>query len=83
MLPAISLDGIFFCHIVEGSFNTARFKISIEALLDQTQPYPGPNSVIVMDNCCIHKVPDITELIESRYVIDVLLLGYMATHPPV
>ena len=33
------------------------------------QPYPGPNSVIVMDNCHIHKHPDITELIESQYVI--------------
>lgn len=32
------------------------------------QPYPAPNSVIVMDNCRIHKDPEIIELIESRYV---------------
>lgn len=30
------------------------------------QPFPAPNSVIVMDNCPIHKHPDIRELIESR-----------------
>jgi hypothetical protein len=33
------------------------------------QPFPAPNSVIVMDNCRIHKHPSIVELIESRYGI--------------
>ncbi len=32
------------------------------------QPFPAPNSVIVMDNCRIHKHPDIVDLIHSRYV---------------
>jgi hypothetical protein len=31
------------------------------------QAYPAPNSVIVMDNCRIHKHPEILELIDSRY----------------
>lgn len=32
------------------------------------QPFPAPNSVIIMDNARIHKDPCIIELIEERYV---------------
>lgn len=31
-----------------------------------TNPYPGPRSVIVMDNCNIHHGEEIRELIEDR-----------------
>lgn len=68
LLPAITLDGIVECTIVEGSFNTDLFMGFIEDLLEKMQPFPAPNSVIVMDNCVIHKAPEIRELIESRYV---------------
>jgi hypothetical protein len=69
VLPALSLnDGIIHCDIIEGSFDTELFYTFIDRLLDQMQPFPAPNSVIVMDNCRIHKHPAIVELIESRYV---------------
>ena len=68
VLPAMSLDGILGVDIVEGSFDTVRFARFIDGLLDQMSPYPGPNSVIVMDNCSIHKHPLIVEMIEERYV---------------
>ena len=42
----------------------------IRILTDNMQPYPAPNSVIVMDNCRIHKHPNILQLIESKYVIN-------------
>ncbi|KAK2463341.1 hypothetical protein APHAL10511_004652 [Amanita phalloides] len=67
VLPAISMnDGILHCDIIEGSFCTEMFKQFINGLLDQMKPYPHPNSIIIMDNCHIHKHPDILELIESR-----------------
>jgi len=67
VLPALSLrDGILHCSVVEGSFCTDSFMTFIQRLLDNMEPYPAPNSVIVMDNCQIHKHPDIIELIESR-----------------
>jgi DDE superfamily endonuclease len=70
VLPAISfIDGIIHCKIVEGSFCTETFQQFIEGLLKFMEPYPGPNSVIVMDNCQIHKHPDIVEMIESRFAI--------------
>lgn len=66
ILPALSLNGIEYVDIIEGSFTAATFAIFIEGLLDQMNPYPGPNSVIVMDNCRIHKSPDILEMITER-----------------
>ena len=32
------------------------------------EPYPGPNSIIVMDNCPIHKHWDIVDTITVRWV---------------
>lgn len=68
ILPALSLEGMIHCHIVEGSFDTAAFTHFIETLLDTMQPFPAPNSVIVMDNCRIHKDPLLLDMITSRYV---------------
>lgn len=67
VLPALSLtSGIIHCNIREGSFRTESFKAFILGLLDTMQPYPAPNSVIVMDNCKIHKREDILEAIYAR-----------------
>ena len=68
LLPALSLEGILSLDIIEGSFNTARFAQFIDELLYVMNPYPGPNSVIVMDNCSIHKDQMIIEMIEERYL---------------
>ncbi|KIK98116.1 hypothetical protein PAXRUDRAFT_134871, partial [Paxillus rubicundulus Ve08.2h10] len=65
VLPALSLNGgIIHCEIVGGSFCTETFLQFIKGLLEEMQPYPAPNSVILMDNCQIHKHPDIQEMIE-------------------
>ncbi|KLO19023.1 hypothetical protein SCHPADRAFT_788694, partial [Schizopora paradoxa] len=64
ILPAITIDGMIECMIIEGSFNTELFTSFIVDLLDKMQPFPAPKSVVVMDNCVIHKAPEIRELIE-------------------
>ena len=70
VLPTISFnEGILHCEIIEGSFCTATFKHFVKDLLDHMEPFPYQYSVIVMDNCRIHKHPDIIEMIESRCVI--------------
>ena len=68
ILPALLLDGILYVDIIEGSYNMESFAIFIEGLLDQMNPFPQPNSVIVMDNCRIHKkkCPDILNMITTR-----------------
>ncbi|KIK75231.1 hypothetical protein PAXRUDRAFT_173415, partial [Paxillus rubicundulus Ve08.2h10] len=67
VLPALSLkQGILHCSVVEGLFCTESFTEFIRCLLDNMEPFPTPNSVIVMDSCSIHKHPDIQVLVESR-----------------
>ena len=76
ILPALSLDGILSVDIVEGSFNKVRFACFIDGLLDQMNPYPLPNSVIIMDNCRIHKCPEVLDMITARYVCTHYQMAY-------
>ena len=67
VLPALSLtEGILHCDIVEGAFDADMFYMFIDQLLDRMQPHPAPNSVIVMDNCHIHKLQAVLDLITSQ-----------------
>ncbi|KIK19872.1 hypothetical protein PISMIDRAFT_106778 [Pisolithus microcarpus 441] len=37
ILPAISICGILWCHIIEGPFNTVQFQVFINGLLGHLQ----------------------------------------------
>ena len=65
-MPTLSLDGILDVKIIEGSFNTESFKDFIDGLLDHMNPFLGQNSVIVMDNCRIHRSQAIRDMIKER-----------------
>jgi transposase len=54
------------CNIVEGSYSAPQFKNFLRGLLNEMQPFPGRNSVIVMDNARIHRSPGLREMIEER-----------------
>lgn len=62
----MSLDGILHVSIVPHAFNAATFLNYIDGLLDEMNPWPGKNSVLVLDNCGIHKAPEVREMIENR-----------------
>ena len=67
VLPALSLlDGVLHLKVVKGSINTEHFNSFIDALLDNMNPFPAKNSVIIMDNAKIHKSPDLRPMIEAR-----------------
>jgi len=68
ILPALSLeDGIFHMNIVQGSFNMETFHVFISQLLQRMSPYDGEThpskSVIVLDNCQIHKNVETLQMI--------------------
>jgi hypothetical protein len=54
---------------MDHSFSGEEFHDFVEGVLDRMQPWPMPNSVLVMDNASIHKVPGIREMVEQRCVI--------------
>ncbi|KAJ3886272.1 hypothetical protein GG344DRAFT_31949, partial [Lentinula edodes] len=65
VLPALSLDGIFYSHIKLLSYTGDDFLEWLEGLLMEMNPYPGPRSVLVLDNCHIHHVPGVAEMCEE------------------
>jgi DDE superfamily endonuclease len=68
VLPAISLDGVIHTNIVQGSFNAIMFRHFISSLLDRMNPFPGTNSVILLDNASIHHSRETLDMIETRSV---------------
>lgn len=64
----MSMDGILHLAIQDCPYTAIQFNSFIEALLDNMNPFPQPNSVIVMDNASIHKSPELRQMIEERYV---------------
>ena len=56
LLPAMTVDGYIACSVHQGAVNKDLFRDFIQDLLPLCSPYPGPRSVIVMDNAQIHNV---------------------------
>jgi len=56
ILPAMTVDGYIACQVYSGAVNADTFNAFVEhELLPLCNPYPGPNSIIVMDNASIHR----------------------------
>lgn len=83
VLPAISLDGILDISVVEGSFNTRLFEDFVESLVGVMNPYPLANSVLIMDNCKIHKSQYVADLCESKGIELVFLPPYSPDFNPI
>ena len=66
ILPALSLDGILHLAVEDHPYTAREFNSFIDGLLDVMNPFPGPNSVIVMDNASIHKSWELRDMIERR-----------------
>ena len=66
ILPALSLDGILHLAVEDHPYTAQEFNSFIDGLLDNMNQFPGPNSVIVMDNASIHKSWELRDMIERR-----------------
>ena len=84
VLPAYCSDGILCYHIHQGSIDGARFEWFLQnEVLPRCNPYPGPKSVIVMDNCSTHHAPNVRRLCEERGVIILYLPPYSPDFNPI
>ena len=54
ILPALGIGGFLYWEVYHGSFNAERFVGFIERLLPRMTPYPGPRSVLLLDNASTH-----------------------------
>ena len=68
VLPALSLEGVIYSDMVKGSYDGEKFVRFMNELTSVMNPYPGKNSVLVMDNFQIHHVPEVEEVCAAKYV---------------
>jgi len=55
LLPAFSIDGYIAMAVYRGGVNAELYEEFVRSqVLPKCTPWPGPRSVIVMDNCKIH-----------------------------
>jgi len=67
ILPILTLDGIIAHDIIEGSVTTEKFVGFLrELVIPLTNPYPGPRSILILDNCRIHHAEEIRQLVEDE-----------------
>jgi hypothetical protein len=83
MLPALSLDGILHLDVVDRSYTSDLFNGFIDGLIDNMNPFPAPNSVIMMDNASIHKSEELRNMVEARGMRIVFLLPYSPDLNPI
>ncbi|KAI3611736.1 tc1-mariner class transposase [Moniliophthora roreri] len=66
ILPVLTLDSIIAHNIIPGSVTS---KIFVEFLhkhvIPLTNLYPGPRSVLILDNCNIHHTEEVREIVKS------------------
>jgi transposase len=75
ILPIITLDGIITHDIIPGSVTSARFiQFLRELVIPLTNPYPGPRSVLILDNCNIHHAEEVRILVEDEALCKLIFL---------
>ncbi|KAJ3875284.1 hypothetical protein F5051DRAFT_300586, partial [Lentinula edodes] len=65
ILPAILLTGVLHLDILTRSWTGEEFRNYVEVLLDNMNPYPGQNSVLIMDNSSVYHFEGLRELVEA------------------
>ena len=77
-LAGMSIDGIMGYSITNASgVNAPKFIDMLgQAILPLLNPFPGPRSVVVMDNAIIHHNPWVRAMIEATGAILVFLRPY-------
>jgi hypothetical protein len=68
ILPAYTVHGYIAWDIVKGSFNSESFlEVVREKVLPEMNPFPGPRSVLIMDNARIHH-SEVCGIISSQFI---------------
>ena len=78
-IPMMSVQGIHGVQVVEGTVNGECFEHFIEStVLLIINPFDGNNplSVVIMDNCSIHHVDYVIDLIENSWYKLIFLPPY-------
>ncbi|KIK29407.1 hypothetical protein PISMIDRAFT_88936 [Pisolithus microcarpus 441] len=66
LCAALTTEGYIASHVIEGTYDTQQFYDFIaEEVLPQMNPFPAEHSVLILDNCRIHRNDALVELVEN------------------
>jgi transposase len=84
ILPALGDEG-YLCHLInQGSITAEIFLEFVEfSLLPLCSAYPGPRSVLILDNATIHHNPRLRELCNERGILLEFLPPYSPDYNPI
>ena len=83
ILPAYAQDGIILSRVFQGSTDASVFEDFIEQLLQHCGKWPGPTSVLVMDNASFHHSYRIEQMCSEAGVKLVYLPPYSPDLNPI
>ncbi|PBK92653.1 hypothetical protein ARMGADRAFT_930649, partial [Armillaria gallica] len=66
ILSILTLDGIIAYDIIPGSVTSEKFVDFLRKKISLMNPFPGPHSVLLMDNCSIHHSEKVQQLVEDE-----------------
>lgn len=82
-VTALSSEGIIDYQFTTGTVNGDKFIDFVRGnLIPNMQPYPASNSILIMDNCAIHHVSEIKEMLESAGILVIFLPPYSPDYNP-
>lgn len=83
ILPAIGINGYLHYEIIQGGYDSERFINFIRGLLPKMQAFPGPRSVLVMDNCSTHHSKEVGLMCQQAGVVLEYLPPYSPDYNPI
>lgn len=84
LLPLLGITGYLVVDVIQDSYNEERFTDwIIGKALPAMNPFPLPNSVLVMDNAPIHNEDEIRALCTERGVVLEMLPPYSPDYNPI
>jgi len=84
ILPALSLDGYIAVRAISGSVDGGEFfDFVVEDVLPRMEPYPSRRSVLVMDNCSIHKSDALRQAVDAAGCLLLFIPAYSPDLNPI
>ena len=83
-IAAVSSTEVLAVEVRKGSVNGDVFYDFLRGeLFPKMHPFPGPNSVAIMDNCSIHHVQEVKELAKQLGIVILYLPPYSPDYNPI